>query len=61
MEEQNTIGLRVKQFREQLVLKQTEFAQRLSEDAKKISRIEKDVQKPDSSLLVKMGEGLEVS
>ena len=61
MEEQNTIGLRIKQLREQLVLKQTEFAQRLSEDAKKISRIEKDVQLPDSSLLVQMGERLGVS
>ena len=61
MEERNTIGLRVKKLREQLELKQTEFAESLSEDAKKISRIEKDAQLPDSGFLVQMGQRMGVS
>ena len=61
MEERNTIGLRVKKVREQLELKQTEFAESLSEDAKKISRIEKNAQLPDSGFLVQIGERMGVS
>ena len=61
MEELETIGFRVKKIREQLELKQTEFAESLSEDAKKISRIEKDAQLPDSGFLVQMGERMGVS
>ena len=61
MEERETIGFRVKKLREQLELKQTEFAESLSEDAKKISRIETDAQLPDSGFLVQMGERMGVS
>ena len=53
---QSTPGERFKQVREQLGRKQFELAQRLSTDAKKISRIEKDVQLPDSRLLIQLGE-----
>ena len=61
MEEQATVGLRIKKLREQLELKQADFAQQLSEDPKKISRIEKEVQFPDSNFLIQLGERLDVS
>ena len=52
MEEHSTVGSRIKKLREQLDLKQADFAQQLSEDPKKISRIEKEVQFPDSLSLI---------
>ncbi len=61
MEEQTTVGLRIKKLREQLDLKQADFAQQLSEDPKKISRIEKEVQFPDSNFLIQLGDRLDVS
>ena len=61
MEEQATVGSRIKKLREQLDLKQADFAQQLSEDPKKISRIEKEVQFPDSNFLIQLGERLDVS
>jgi len=61
MEEQTTVGLRIKKLREQLELKQADFAQQLSEDPKKISRIEKEVQFPDSNFLIQLGDRLDVS
>ena len=61
MEEQATIGLRIKKIREELDLKQADFAHQLSEDPKKISRIEKEVQFPDSNFLIQLGERLDVS
>ena len=61
MEEQATVGLRIKKLREQLELKQADFAQQLSEDPKKISRIEKEVQFPDSNFLIQLGDRLDVS
>ena len=61
MEEQATIGSRIKKIREQLDLKQADFAHQLSEDPKKISRIEKEVQFPDSNFLIQLGDRLDVS
>ena len=55
MQTNSTPGTRFRQFRQQLGWKQTEFAERLQTDAKKISRIEKDVQLPDSHLLIRLG------
>ena len=60
MQTNSTPGTRFRQFRQQLGWKQTEFAERLQTDAKKISRIEKDVQLPDSHLLIRLGRQFEV-